>query len=116
MLYEKARQFWRMCMSDTDTRIVLVTNEFAVVTKRIGEVCESGCEHSVVDAVKPLLEKKLEMTLPFLEAVHRIDRPVSGCVLWPVTRIPRRTLHNNLLTGLSRSATTRSWRSVISHG
>ena len=38
MLYEKARQFWRMCMSDTDTRIVLVTNEFAVVTKRIGEV------------------------------------------------------------------------------
>ena len=70
-----------MCMSDTDTRIVLVTNEFAVVTKRIGEVCESGCEHSVVDAVKPLLEKKLEMTLPFLEAVHRIDRPVSGCVL-----------------------------------
>ncbi len=81
MLYEKARQFWRMCMSDTDTRIVLVTPEFAVVTKRIGEVCESGCEQSVVDAVKPLIEKKLGMALPFLEAVHRIDRPVSGCVL-----------------------------------
>lgn len=59
----------------------MVTPDFALVNKRIGEVCESGCEYSVVDAVKPLLEKELETSLPFLEVVHRIDRPVSGCVL-----------------------------------
>lgn len=65
--------------------ILYVGDGFAVVRKKIGEVCESTVKKEGVmilaDRVRPVLEARLDKPLPFIEAVHRLDQPVSGCVL-----------------------------------
>lgn len=65
--------------------ILFISDGFAVVRKKIGEVCESTAKKEGVallaDRVRPVLEARLDLSLPFIEAVHRLDQPVSGCVL-----------------------------------
>ena len=69
-------------MQDIDTRILYIEDCFAVVNKHIGEICETGDnEYSLTEICKPVLESKLGRQLAYIEAVHRIDRPVSGCVI-----------------------------------
>lgn len=63
-------------------RILFRNGSLAVVNKRIGEVCEGpDAAHSLIGAVRPDLERLAGRPLPEIAAVHRIDQPVSGCVL-----------------------------------
>lgn len=65
-------------------RIIYADRDLAVVYKGIGEVCErdeGGKSVSTLDVVKPLLEERLGIELSYLESVHRIDQPVTGCLL-----------------------------------
>ncbi len=69
-------------------RILFLGADCAVVNKAIGETCETGERdkgHSVVEAVRAELERLAGKPLPELAAVHRIDQPVSGCVLLAYT-------------------------------
>lgn len=69
-------------MDRTDTRILYHDSAFAVVNKLVGEICESsGNDAPVSKILRPALEKELGKELPYIQAVHRIDRPVSGCLL-----------------------------------
>ncbi len=70
-------------------RVLLAGPDYAVVNKAIGEVCEScGPDRgkSVVESVRAELEGLAGRALPELQAVHRIDQPVSGCVLLAFTK------------------------------
>lgn len=67
-------------------RIVYAEEDFAVVVKLAGEICESNAENecdgfSLAWNVKPLLEKKLQKKISFCQCVHRLDRPVCGLCL-----------------------------------
>ncbi len=71
-------------------RVLHITDTFAVVLKLPGEICESGDKSaSEHPSSAPLLTELLRDTISavsrrnigYLEAVHRLDRPVSGCVL-----------------------------------
>lgn len=74
-------------MNMTDDRILYCDSSFAVVNKLIGEICEStGDSSSIINSVRPLLEKGLATSLPYIQPVHRIDRPVSGCLLLSFNR------------------------------
>lgn len=69
-------------MDMTDTRILYCDSSFAVVNKLVGEICEDGdIGSSVSQTVRTTLEDMLGRALPYLQAVHRIDRPVSGCLV-----------------------------------
>lgn len=69
-------------METTDTRILYHDSGFAVVNKLVGEICESGGNDAPVSEIlRPALEMKLDKKIPYIHAVHRIDRPVSGCLL-----------------------------------
>jgi 23S rRNA pseudouridine1911/1915/1917 synthase len=65
-------------------RILYLDDCLAVVYKKIGEVCESDAEDkslSLIENLRADLESLAGKKLPELETVHRIDQPVSGCVL-----------------------------------
>lgn len=65
-------------------RILYQDDFLAVVYKKIGEVCENDAADrslSLVENLRPDIESVAGKKLPELEAVHRIDQPVSGCVL-----------------------------------
>jgi 23S rRNA pseudouridine1911/1915/1917 synthase len=65
-------------------RVLYLDDRFAVVNKKIGEICESVADDqslSLVTVFRPGLEEALGRTLPVLECAHRIDQPVSGCVV-----------------------------------
>jgi 23S rRNA pseudouridine1911/1915/1917 synthase len=65
-------------------RILYQDECVAVVYKRIGEVCENDATDpslSLVENLRSDIESVAGKKLPELEAVHRIDQPVSGCVL-----------------------------------
>lgn len=65
--------------------VLFVGSGFAVVRKRIGEICESPelttASNSVTQRIRPVLEAYLKSPLPFLEAVNRLDQPVDGGVI-----------------------------------
>lgn len=72
-----------------ESRILYYGDSVAVVYKRIGEVCESTAADrslSLIENVRGELESSAGKALPALEAVHRIDQPVSGCVLVALDR------------------------------
>ena len=71
---------------DADNRIVYADQDFALVVKLAGEICQydenaKDNESSLSLIVKPLLEERLEKKIDFCQCVHRLDRPVSGLCL-----------------------------------
>ena len=65
-------------------RILYQDEYLAVVYKKIGEVCERESANPslcLIENLRADMEEKAGHSLPDLEAVHRIDQPVSGCVL-----------------------------------
>ena len=71
---------------DADKRIVYADQDFALVVKLAGEICQydenaKDNESSLSLIVKPLLEERLEKKIDFCQCVHRLDRPVSGLCL-----------------------------------
>lgn len=68
-------------METTDTRVLYHDSGFAVVNKMVGEICESDGNDAVSGILRNALENKFGRKLPYIHAVHRIDRPVSGCLL-----------------------------------
>lgn len=65
-------------------RVLYREESVAVVYKLIGEVCENSAVDrslSLIENVRGEIEALAGKPLPSLEAVHRIDQPVSGCVL-----------------------------------
>jgi 23S rRNA pseudouridine1911/1915/1917 synthase len=70
--------------ADQSGRILYMDDCLAVVNKKIGEVCENDAADkslSLVENLRAELEARAGKKLPELEAVHRIDQPVSGAVL-----------------------------------
>lgn len=65
--------------------ILVYAQGYAIVRKRIGEVCESGVikngSVSLIERLRSDLELRSGGPLTFIEAVHRLDQPVSGCVI-----------------------------------
>lgn len=69
------------------SRILYGNETLAVVNKRVGEVCEGPApESSLIEILRPDLERLSGRPLPEMAAVHRIDQPVSGCVLIALNR------------------------------
>lgn len=65
-------------------RVLYIDEYLAVVSKKIGEICESNVAEpslSLIENMRSALELCAGKGLPGMEAVHRIDQPVSGCVL-----------------------------------
>ncbi|MDR1748932.1 MAG: RNA pseudouridine synthase [Spirochaetaceae bacterium] len=67
-------------------RVLHISGSFAVVLKLPGEICESGDNSALSANLLPaLLRDTISAVsgrkIDYLEAVHRLDRPVSGCVL-----------------------------------
>jgi len=93
-------------MENKDTfpsgRILYIDEYLAVVYKRIGEICENAAENKALSLVENLREE-LELVaakpLPELEAVHRIDQPVSGCVFLALDQTTLSTLSAEFAQG-----------------
>jgi 23S rRNA pseudouridine1911/1915/1917 synthase len=86
-------------------RVLYIDDCMAVVYKKIGEVCESESADpslSLVGNLRPCLEEYTGRKLPELEAVHRIDQPVSGCVLLAFERKTLAVLASQFATGKIR--------------
>lgn len=71
---------------DSEKRIVYLDQDFALVVKLAGEICQydenaKDNESSLSFIVKPLLEERLGKKIDFCQCVHRLDRPVSGLCL-----------------------------------
>lgn len=85
---------------------ILYQDEFlAVVYKNIGEVCENDAEDralSLVENLRASLESVAGKPLPELEAVHRIDQPVSGCVLLALDKKTHASLAARFASGSIR--------------
>lgn len=67
-----------------NSRVLFHTSSIAVVNKRIGEVCETSSKDpalSLIQNTRAELEIAFGCASPDMQAVHRIDQPVSGCVL-----------------------------------
>lgn len=65
-------------------RVLYIDEYMAVVSKKIGEICETEVTDvslSLIENMRKSLEAYAGKALPDIEAVHRIDQPVSGCVL-----------------------------------
>ena len=70
--------------SPLPVRILYQDENLAVVYKKIGEVCERESANPslcLIENLRADIEQVAGHVLPELEAVHRIDQPVSGCVL-----------------------------------
>jgi 23S rRNA pseudouridine1911/1915/1917 synthase len=82
---------------------ILYHDEFlAVVYKRIGEVCENDANDkklSLVENLRASLESAAGKKLPELEAVHRIDQPVSGCVILAFDKLTNAALSAEFAAG-----------------
>ena len=98
--------FWRICMSNDDplltTRILYQDEYLAVVYKKIGEVCERESANPslcLIENIRADVENKAGHSLPELEAVHRIDQPVSGCVLVALDKNTLATLSADFASG-----------------
>jgi Pseudouridylate synthases, 23S RNA-specific len=86
-------------------RILYLDDAVAVVYKKIGEVCENEAADpslSLVGNLRAELETLAGHPLPFLEAVHRIDQPVSGCVLLALDRTTHASLSAQFAAGQIR--------------
>jgi len=74
-----------MIEDDNQQDVLLVDESFAVVRKRIGEVCETSgpaaADFGLIGRLRPYIESMRGGAIDFIEAVHRLDRPVSGTVL-----------------------------------
>lgn len=71
-------------MGPLPARVLYMDEYLAVVYKKIGEICETDVADkslSLIENLRGDLEKHAGKKLPNLEAVHRLDQPVSGCVL-----------------------------------
>ncbi len=93
--------------SENEVGPVLYSDEtLAVVNKRIGEICEGGEKSNagllIVNRVRPLLEERLQRKLTALEAVHRLDQPVSGCLLLAFDRASFAALSAEFSSGAIR--------------
>lgn len=65
-----------------DGSIIYLNEDFAVVVKEVGELCEEGSPQSLSHRLRPLIEQKLGHGVSRCECVHRLDQPVSGlCIL-----------------------------------
>ena len=85
-----------------DDRILYRDDSLAVVYKKIGEVCENDAKDvslSLVENMRSALEAAAGRKLPDLEAVHRIDQPVSGCVLLAFDRKINAALSSEFSSG-----------------
>lgn len=82
---------------------ILYQDEFlAVVYKNIGEVCENDADDrslSLVENLRESIESVAGKALPELEAVHRIDQPVSGCVLLALDKKTHASLSARFASG-----------------
>lgn len=65
--------------------IIYLDEDFAVVVKETGEVCEEGAPHSLSNRLRPLVEERLGHRVFRCECVHRLDQPVSGLCLLGLT-------------------------------
>jgi len=83
-------------------RILYQDEYLAVVYKNIGEVCENDAEDrslSLVENLRASIESVAGKALPELEAVHRIDQPVSGCVLLALDKKTHASLSARFASG-----------------
>lgn len=83
-------------------RVLYMDEYLAVVSKKIGEICESDPEDmslSLVENLRPDIEAAAGKKLEGLEAVHRIDQPVSGCVLLALDNTTLATLSAQFAAG-----------------
>jgi 23S rRNA pseudouridine1911/1915/1917 synthase len=83
-------------------RILYQDDCLAVVYKNIGEVCENDAKDeklSLVENLRAELESAAGRKLPDLEAVHRIDQPVSGCVILAFDRKTNAALSSEFSSG-----------------
>jgi len=86
-------------------RVLYMDEYLAVVSKKIGEICESDPEDkslSLVENLRPGIEAAAGKKLDGLEAVHRIDQPVSGCVLLALDNATLATLSAQFAAGQIR--------------
>ncbi len=86
----------------SNDRILYHDDSLAVVYKTIGEVCENDARDaklSLVENMRAALESSAGRELPSLEAVHRIDQPVSGCVLLAFDRKINAALSSEFSSG-----------------
>ena len=88
--------------SSSSDRILYQDEYLAVVYKTIGEVCENDAKDvklSLVENMRAAIESAAGRALPGLEAVHRIDQPVSGCVLLAYDRTVNAALSSEFSSG-----------------
>lgn len=71
--------------SPQEDPIIYLNEDFAVVVKEVGELCEEGSPQSLSHRLRPLIEEKLGHRLSRCECVHRLDQPVSGLCLLGLT-------------------------------
>lgn len=93
-------------------RILFQDGYVAVVYKKIGEVCERSPENpalSLIENLRSDLESVAARALPDLEAVHRIDQPVSGCVLLALDRQTLASLSAEFASGAIR----KKYRAIV---
>lgn len=86
-------------------RILYLDSRVAVVYKKIGEICENGATErdlSLVENLRPELERLAGKKLPELEAAHRIDQPVSGCVVLALDKSALASLSRQFADGTVR--------------
>jgi 23S rRNA pseudouridine1911/1915/1917 synthase len=94
------------------SRVLWCDGQVAVVYKNRGEVCESDAAEaslSLVGNLKHELEEKAGKKLDFLEAVHRIDQPVTGCVLVAFSREAHAALSEQFASGKIR----KKYRAIV---
>jgi len=66
------------------SRVLFFDGSIAIVSKKIGEICETEVKDKTLSLIancKPDLQTLQSTPISWLQAVHRIDQPVSGCVL-----------------------------------
>lgn len=86
-------------------RILYLDTRVAVVYKNIGEVCENGAADrklSLVENLREELERLAGKKLPELEAAHRIDQPVTGCVVLALDKDALASLSRQFADGTVR--------------
>jgi 23S rRNA pseudouridine1911/1915/1917 synthase len=99
-----------------ESRILWRCASCAVVYKNRGEVCESEAADpklSLTENLRAELESLAGTKLSFLEAVHRIDQPVTGCVLVAFSREAHASLSAQFAAGKIRK---RYWAIVERRG
>lgn len=78
---------------------------WVAVNKRAGEICEEASKKgqvSVLDRVRPDIEKTIGGKVAFLTAVHRLDQPVTGVVLLAYNEVTCSALSAQFQTGSVR--------------